>query len=790
MKLSNLWILALAAGILTACGGGSTPVASIAVSEKARPAGVSAAAASPASCKIPSYSGDQDNVMRAYIAYYGRPADTGGFAYWTNRVAAAGGSLNNIMAEFGTSKEFTDRYGTLGSSELVTNIYRQLFGRNPEAGGLAYYVGELNAGRKTLQSITLDVLFGASGSDATIVANRLAVAKSFTSGSGLQSNYLTEADGNAMAAILAGVQDDSTSANAACASFDAMLDARSGGLVKTFTVTKSSDSNNGSCGSDCSLREAVAAANAAGGRAGVILPAGTYTVTQGQLLITGQVHVHGATGTTAASVIIDGGEQNRLFALEDPKATLVLSKLTVRNGNSDYGGALLNKGTAILDRVTLTSNTALNGGAILNTGSLTGLALTLSGNQASSVSANTGFGGGLYNESGNFGLFASQLTSNTARFNGGAIYAAGSGTVVNTTLSSNQSGAIGGGIDTLGTMAIVGSTFSANTGNDGGGLSSRESSAKVTVTTSAFDDNMANGVDLGGGGAAFNYAGTLTIKDSTFKRNQAYGEGGGAIETNGTLHLANVSFDNNTAQMHTNPLPDSAPGFGGAILIIANSLVTMDAAQFTQNTAGNSGGAIYNDQNTQLTITNSQFTTNTAQGLFSGGGGYGGAIISEGNMSLSNCTLSSNTSKVAGGALSTKIGIATLSNSTISGNSSVNGGGIVAYSGTLTATDLVLSNNTSTQASAGLLNDLAQTTLTNAKISGNTAQTWGGGFSNNNTVGQVSLVGSSISGNTAPDGSAFVNFGTVNVRNSTLSGTCNNHKTVNNQGGNTSSCAL
>lgn len=40
-----------------------------------------------------------------YIAYYERPTDPGGLAYWSNRIAATGGSLSGIIQEFGNSPE-------------------------------------------------------------------------------------------------------------------------------------------------------------------------------------------------------------------------------------------------------------------------------------------------------------------------------------------------------------------------------------------------------------------------------------------------------------------------------------------------------------------------------------------------------------------------------------------------------------------------------------------------------------------------------------------------------------
>src|SRR5512143_2212057 len=47
----------------------------------------------------------------------------------------------------------------------------------------------------------------------------------------------------------------------------------------TFTVTKTADTNDGVCDADCSLREAISAANASPGADTISLPAGTYLLT-------------------------------------------------------------------------------------------------------------------------------------------------------------------------------------------------------------------------------------------------------------------------------------------------------------------------------------------------------------------------------------------------------------------------------------------------------------------------------------------------------------------------------
>jgi trimeric autotransporter adhesin len=147
-------------------------------------------------------------VQKAYVAYYGRPADPAGQGYWASRMDAEGGSLNAIIGAFGYSDEFNRRYGGLTNAALVTKIYTQALARGPDPAGLNYYVTELAAGRKTLQTITLDVLNGATTPpDSTIVANKLDVAAYYTAKVAAGCAYGTEQDG---VNSLAGVKADPT----------------------------------------------------------------------------------------------------------------------------------------------------------------------------------------------------------------------------------------------------------------------------------------------------------------------------------------------------------------------------------------------------------------------------------------------------------------------------------------------------------------------------------------------------------------------------------------------------
>jgi hypothetical protein len=135
-------------------------------------------------------------VQRSYVAYYGRPADPAGLAFWAQEMDKQGGSLAAIIPAFGNSAEFNSRYGGLTYTELVTKIYQQLLARDPDPVGLAYYVGELQSGNRTLQAITLDVMNGATTEpDASIVANKVDVANHFTGRVKLGCDYGGELTG-------------------------------------------------------------------------------------------------------------------------------------------------------------------------------------------------------------------------------------------------------------------------------------------------------------------------------------------------------------------------------------------------------------------------------------------------------------------------------------------------------------------------------------------------------------------------------------------------------------------
>lgn len=771
----------LAALLLTLAGLLGTPSGALALTGETRP-----------------FSDSENLVLKAYIAYYGRPGDPSGMRYWSQRMEAEGGSLDSIIQAFGVSAEFDDRYGDLGEADLVNGLYQQLFGRDAEAGGLAFYVDLLQSGQATLQTIALNIIFGAINQDAVTVEHRMDVARYYLTRVEPLGDPPPDVPADDLTALLAPVSDDGATRDAGLVAVDALVAALPT-FVHVFNVTKTDDTADGACNADCSLREAVIAANASPGLDLVKVPAGHYL-----LVLTGpseesdqyrdlelrdDLHIQGA---GSSRTLIDGGGWTRVLQVDtfNNGISATLTGLTIANGFHPFGGGIVNTGTLSLRDSVVADNLGYNGGGILNAGTLRLERTTLERNRAQAGQADTGYGGGLWNGAGaSAQILRSTVRDNDADFNGGGINSHGTLDIQESVLSGNAAGAIGGAADSVGTLTVSGSTLSGNSANDGGAIATQGGTGMVSGST--FTANQATGTDLGGGGALFNYQAYLEVHDCLLEANTALGEGGGAIETNGNLLVRNSILRGNQAVYHTgHSLPgDTSPGFGGAILTIAGSQVQLENSQLTGNRAGVSGGGIYNDRNTQLTLSGVLVDGNVAER------NYGGGINSEGNMTLAGVTVSNNQSTVHGGGITSNLGTVTLTDSAITGNQSRSGGGIGNFIGgqmrlersRVEGNRATGDGTSSTGFGGGLLNDEGHIDIVDSLVASNQA-VFGGGLSVNHPLGVVAVDRSTFELNVAPDGPALVNFGSVFVRDSRFAGGCNNHATLVDQGGNTAFC--
>ncbi len=272
----------------------------------------------------------------------------------------------------------------------------------------------------------------------------------------------------------------------------------------TITVQSSADgpADSTQCpGSGCRLRDAIAAANPAGGDIidfSLTYPA-TITLTSGELVITTSLTIN---GPGASSLTISGGNATRVISVTSG-ITMNLSNVTIANGNatSGYGGGIYNLGTLMITSTTLFSNSAsFSGGGIYNTGTAMLVIVTLDGNFAL-------YGGGIYNEGGVLMMTNGTVYSNTASIGGGGgIINSGALTISNTTVYSNSALTAGGGIYNAGTSSIINTTLSANSASGGGGI---YNDSALTVTNSTLSANSA-----GAGGGIYNNFGTVTLRNT------------------------------------------------------------------------------------------------------------------------------------------------------------------------------------------------------------------------------------------------------------------------------------
>ena len=122
-----------------------------------------------------------DSTVNAfYVAFYGRPADPAGLAYWSQQLAQAGGDFSVIKEAFANSQEATVRFSSTTAADRVTEIYQQLFNRAPDAAGLSYWVDAVSKGHASMADVAIYVLQGAQDSDASLVDLRQKAAAAFT----------------------------------------------------------------------------------------------------------------------------------------------------------------------------------------------------------------------------------------------------------------------------------------------------------------------------------------------------------------------------------------------------------------------------------------------------------------------------------------------------------------------------------------------------------------------------------------------------------------------------------
>jgi len=239
-------------------------------------------------------------------------------------------------------------------------------------------------------------------------------------------------------------------------------------------------------------------------------------------------------GAKAATTIVNGTNTANVFTV-GAGISLALTNLTIKNGvGYSGGGGVDNSGTLTVKKSNFYVNTALSGGAILNTGMATISNTNLSGNSPYFFGHNASCGA--IDNRGTMTISASTFFNNYA----------------------NNNVTAGGAICNGGTLAISGTTFSTNS---------------------------SQGNNSGSGGAIYNYAGILSVTNSTFSQNSATTTGGAIYSNGGTVQISNSTFGTN---------PENIGG-GGALSNAGSSVLIQNSIVANSGNGGNCAGTITSD---------------------------------------------------------------------------------------------------------------------------------------------------------------------------------------------------
>jgi CSLREA domain-containing protein len=560
-------------------------------------------------------------------------------------------------------------------------------------------------------------------------------------------------------------------------------------LGPDFVVNTLADSDEGVCseavlGGNCSLREAINAANALAGESNI-----TFSLSGTITLVSTLPSISAAGGAltmdgTGKKVIISGNNSVRVAVVETG-ALLNLNNLTLANGfvgSLDTKGAgINNSGTLNITNSTFSGNRSwpsgdLNtngGGGIYNTGTLTISNSTFSANRALNGS---GYGGAINNSGGTVEITNSTFSGNSAEAwvggpsdgFGGALYN-GSGTmtlrnsiVTNSTKGGNCAGTItndGNNIEdgaTCGWGAYYGSMSSTNPllGDlaDNGGASS---TFALGVGSPAID-----GVTF----EAPNSAPATDQRGVTRPQGALYDTGAyESAKQPGPTFVVNSLEDSNDGAC------DIAPGGNCTLreaINAANSLTGANTISF------NLDGEIGLLSSLPVISDASGLTIDgTGQDVSIGGGHAVRLLETTASLSLIKLTLA-NGQSTYGSGVHTTAGTLNITNCSFTGNSSTGlgyGGGVYSEGGSVNIESSTFSGNFAQGMGAGILKVTGALSINNSTFSGNSAEggLGGGVFFAGDTL---TLKNSTFTDNdtTGEGGGVYINSGTAIIANSTF----------------------
>jgi len=418
----------------------------------------------------------------------------------------------------------------------------------------------------------------------------------------------------------------------------ALLLATSAAQAATINVTTEIDELNAD--GDCSLREAIQAANTnaavdaceagAAGADTIVLPDNTYSLTlvaapedanaSGDLDILETLTLQ---GTSKEGTIIDGNGTSRILHVIN-SLDLTVANVTLTNGNDPAGGSALftgQNGTYTLTNVLVDLNASTGLGAVTATGAGP-IVLDVSNSVFTHNTAPAGgtgtalfFSAGI----GSLDISESSFEDNTSLAGVGGAIAATAGGNVPITLDhvsilrneiTNPGGQGGGAyITSGGNITLLNTTVEDNSATVGAGLFiSGGGVGVITVDGGSISGNENPSVAAGQGGGIFLTATNAQFKNLTIDNN--FNTLGGGVFSSGSLSIKNSTISNNTAGILLAPPPPTQGGgiFSSGILTLENVTLSGNEAQGSSS----QGGAVFGSFGPGSTITNTTIVNNSA----------------------------------------------------------------------------------------------------------------------------------------------------------------------------------
>ncbi|MGI4718334.1 MAG: DUF4214 domain-containing protein [Janthinobacterium lividum] len=124
-----------------------------------------------------------DAIQKLYVAYFNRPADYEGLAFWEKVLTANGGDISIVSRAHAASPEYQEQVAGKSNFQIVNQIYNNLFNRDADVEGLQFWADRLAEGTFTVDQIVKVIADNASDTDAkdaTTYKNKVAAATAFT----------------------------------------------------------------------------------------------------------------------------------------------------------------------------------------------------------------------------------------------------------------------------------------------------------------------------------------------------------------------------------------------------------------------------------------------------------------------------------------------------------------------------------------------------------------------------------------------------------------------------------